>query len=292
MDMSSKERSTVLPSLGVGLGYRLPLSQAIHDRKDRLGWVEIHTDQFLPCTPAREEYLRDHLPDLPRALHGTELSIASMEPLDLEYVRAVATLADHIGSLWVSDHLCFTRSRTRHLGHLTPTVWASSNARRIAERVRQIQDILERPFLLENIAFDFVLPGEQAEAEFITQIVADAGCGLLLDVANIYANSVNHHFDPYQFILALPLEAVHEVHIAGGRWRDGFLADSHDASVDEGTWDLLEFLLDRCRVGNVLLERDDRFPADFEELGADLCRAAELLRRQSPWEEEQWTSPS
>jgi uncharacterized protein (UPF0276 family) len=288
--MRSQERSTVLPKLGTGLGYRLPLSDAISRHKHLLGWVEIHTDQFLPCSPAREEYLQDHLPDLPRALHGTELSIASMEPLDLDYIRAVARLAHQVCSRWVSDHLCFTRSKTRHLGHLTPTVWTSTNARRIAERVRQIQDIIELPFLLENIAFDFTLPGEQTEADFISQVVTDAKCGLLLDVTNVFANSVNHHFDPYQFILELPLEAVQEIHIAGGQWREGVLADSHDATVDQGTWDLLEFVLDRCPVGNVLLERDDNFPTDFQELGADLSRATEILRRRTGSRDAQWTS--
>jgi uncharacterized protein (UPF0276 family) len=268
------------------------LSDAITGHTDVVDWIEIHTDQFLPYTPARERYLRDHLPDVPLALHGTELSIASVEPLDLDYIGAVARLADHLESTWVSDHLCFTGSRTKYLGHLTPTVWASPNAGRIAERVRRVQDVLQRPFLLENIAFDFILPGEQAEAEFISQVVTDAGCGLLLDVANIYANSINHDFDPYRFIIDLPLHAVHEVHIAGGRWQEGFLADSHDATVDEGTWDLLEFVLSRCPVENVLLERDDSFPTDFDELGRDLSRAAALLRRRRGSGEGQWISPS
>jgi uncharacterized protein len=233
--------------------------------------------------------LRDHLPNLPRALHGTELSIASVDPLDSDYVRAVSSFAHHIESEWVSDHLCFTRSKTTHLGHLTPTVWTSSNASRIAERVRQVQDIIELPFLLENIAFDFTLPGEQAEAEFISQVVTDAECGLLLDVTNVFTNSINHHFDPYQFILDLPLGAVHEIHIAGGQWRDGVLADSHDATVDTGTWDLLQFTLERCDVANILLERDDDFPNDFEELEADLSRATEILSRRIRPREEQWT---
>jgi uncharacterized protein len=263
--------------LGMGLGFRLPLADAIRAHSEDIDWLELQTEQYLPFTAARARYLRDRVSGFPVALHGSDMSIASDTPVDVHQIEDVKNLADELDSAWVSDHICFTHEDEIYLGHLTPTPWTVANAKRIAEKARTIQDILERPFLLENIAYDFVLAKEIYEAEFITEIVASSGCGLLLDVANIYANSVNHDFDPYDFIDHLPLEHVGEIHIAGGRWDNGKLADSHDHPVPDSTWELLSYVCRLADAGNVLLERDDRFPDEFDEISADLQKARGIM---------------
>lgn len=263
--------------LGVGLGFRLPLADAIRDHSDDISWLELQTEQYLPFTRARAQYLREHLSGVPVALHGSDLSIASDVPVDVQYIMDIKKLAEELDSEWVSDHICFTHEDGIYLGHLTPTPWTAANAKRIAGKARVIQEMLERPFLLENIAYDFVLAAEIHETEFIAEIVSSSGCGLLLDVANIYANSVNHGFDPYDFIDRLPLGQVCEIHIAGGSWDQGKLVDSHDHPVSDGTWELLSYVCQRVGARNVLLERDDRFPDEFDEISIDLQKARDVV---------------
>jgi uncharacterized protein (UPF0276 family) len=260
----------VFPSLGVGLGYRPQLHDDIMRAPDRIGWLELIAENFLPLSPRRQDLLAEITRTFTCALHCTELSLGSGLPVDPRVLAQVAELAEIVDALWVSDHFCFTTAGGVHLGHLTPVQWTWTNARNMADNASTVIREVGRPFLLENIAYPFVIPGQLIEAEFITAVLEESGSYLLLDVANVFANATNFGFDPYQRIDAFPLSRLGQVHVAGGAWDGGFLADSHDAPVPDEVWRLLRHVASCTPIPSVLLERDAAFPDDFGEILGEL----------------------
>jgi uncharacterized protein len=269
--------AAALPSLGAGLGYRRPLRDAIFGHASEIDWLELITDQFLPLTSESLDELRVLSARFPCVPHGLELSVGSTGPLDEYYLSQFCAVAEAVRAPWLSDHLCFTEGDGIRLGHLTPLPWTAEIADMVAAKARRVQDQAGRPFLLENIAYGFTLGADMTEAEFIYRVLEKSGCFLLLDVNNLYTNAVNFDFDPYQFLAAIPLDRVIQMHIAGGRWKDGVLEDSHDAPVPDPVWDLVRYVADRVDLPAVLLERDGRFPGDFRELLSEIGRARMML---------------
>jgi uncharacterized protein (UPF0276 family) len=151
----------------------------------------------------------------------------------------------------------------------------------IAGKARQVQDTVGLPFLLENITYTFVLPGELSEAEFIEAVMEQSGCYLLLDVTNVYTNARNLGFDAMEFLTRIPLERVVQLHVAGGQWDGDVLLDSHDSPVPAEVWPLVGYVMDHAPVRGILVERDTNFPADFTELLRDVDRAADQIRSVS-----------
>lgn len=269
------------PSLGVGLGHRPQLHDLTVAHRDEVDWLEIITDRYLHAPAALEQLrgLRDEFTLVP---HGLEMSVGSDEPLDEEYLNAVRTVADAVDAPWVSDHLCFTRDGGVDLGSLTPVHRTKERARQIAGKAQQVQDTLGRPFLLENIAYYLDLPGDCGEAEFFCEVLEHCSCGILLDLNNAAVNARNHGFAVEDFLDALPLSRVRQVHIAGcvpvGD-AEKLQIDSHDDRVSDEVFDLLALLLRKgAPVRGILLERDDGFPEDFQEIVHDLRRAREIQR--------------
>lgn len=266
-----------VPLLGAGLGYRGALHEDILAYQPDIDWLEIITEQFLPLTGERREeldLLSEHFTCVP---HGLELSVGSTGPLDEDYLRQVCAVADAVSAPWVSDHLCFTQGDGVRLGHLTPLPWTYEVADVVARKARDVQARVSRPFLLENITYGFIFDSELTEAQFICTVLERSGCSLLLDVNNLYTNSVNYHFDPYKFLDTIPLDQVLQMHIAGGHWEGDVLEDGHDAPVPEPVWDLAEYVISRASVRGVLLERDAAFPGDFRDLLGELDRARQML---------------
>jgi uncharacterized protein (UPF0276 family) len=200
--------------------------------------------------------------------HSLNLSLGSAEPLDPTYVENLSRLVVQFRPLWVSDHLAFTRAGGVDLGQLSPIRWDAESVRRIAGKVSAIQDELGIPFLIENIAYYFRMPGaEMAEGEFLHHVVERTGCGVLLDVNNVAVNAVNHDFDPDAYIREFPLDAVGEIHIAGHRNLGQTCIDSHGEPVADTVWDLLREVSGKVRCVNVILERDQNVPLLPELLG-------------------------
>jgi uncharacterized protein len=266
-----------MPLLGVGLGYRRQLHDAVLDHRSAIDWLELITEHFLPLTSeSRTELalLRTSFPCVP---HGLELSIGSSGPLDEQYLRQLCAIADAVDAPWLSDHLCFTEGDGVRLGQLTPLPWRHDIADKVADKARHVQEQAGRPFLLENITNGFRLGGDMTEAQFISRVLERSGCYLLLDVNNLYTNSVNFHFDPYRFLEEIPLDRVVQMHIAGGHWEDDVLEDGHDAPVPEPVWSLAEYVIGQADVHGVLLERDEEFPDDFGDLLTEIGRARRVL---------------
>lgn len=266
--------------LGAGLAYRGPIADEIIAHHERIDWIEIITDHYLD-NPRAEIELGELVALFPVAVHGLELSIGSDGPLDLAYLDGVARVADMVDARWVSDHLCFTSESGYQLGNLTPVHRTRRRAAAVAAKVRQVEDRLGRPFLLENITYQVDLPAELNEADFIAEVLAGCDAGLLLDLENVSINAANHGFDPYGFLDRLPLERVTEVHLAGDQpmGTTGLRIDAHNAPVAQECLELLAYVTARSNLRGVLVERDGDFPDDFTDLLADVDNARAVLQR-------------
>lgn len=261
-----------LPELGVGVALRSEIQSEIVASSAMIDWLELITEDFL-FNPQRRDAVCALSERFPLVPHGVELSIGSAEEPDPVYVDALAELVELVRAPWCSDHLCFTRAGGVALNTLVPLQRTREVAQAVARRAQRIQDRVGVPFLLENVSTYIDVGGDLTEAEFVTQVMDSCECGLLLDLTNVYNNSVNLGGDPSSFIDAIPLERVVQVHVAGGTWSGEFLQDNHSADVFGEVWELLADVLPRAPIKGVLIERDGRFPGDFPNVLADVERA-------------------
>jgi len=267
------------PYLGVGLGYRVPLHDDILANADRIDFLEFISDLYLYAPPERVDRLaalRELFPLIP---HGVGMSIGTAESLSPEYLHRLAALVQRVDAPWFSDHLSFTRVPDTDVEHLTPLWFTEESLAAVCRNLRQVNDAIgDRLFLLENITYYFPVPGnEMTEAEFVTRVLQDSDAGLLLDINNVYVNSVNLGFDPYEFLASIPLERTVQIHLAGGRYVKDVLVDTHSAPVHETVWEMLGYVLDRAPVKAILLEWDQDWP-EFGVLLDHLDRARAMLR--------------
>lgn len=253
-----------LPFLGAGLGWRRPLI-AMLDETNGVDFLEIQLDDFLD--PTYDSYLAHILQHTPVLPHGVELSIGSDQCLDPDYLADVARVVARCGSPWWSEHLCFTRTQD-YTTYTLNTLPATQEAlEQVASNAAQVRQAIPIPLLLENAAY-YVRPNqaEMSDAEFLVRTVEAADCGILLDVANLYGNACNLGLDPYAFIDQLPGERVVQVHLAGGRMHRDLLLDTHDTAIWPETWKLLQYVLQKCDVRAISLERDGEFEHPLELL--------------------------
>jgi len=167
-------------------------------------------------------------------LHGVSLSIGSTDPLSSTYLRQLKTLVDRIDPAMVSDHLCWTGSNAHNVHDLLPLPYTEEAVHHVADRVQQVQDVLGRQILMENVSsYISFQQSTMTEWEFVTAIAERADCGVLLDVNNVYVNAHNHGFDPQAFIAGVPAARVAQVHLAGHTDRGAYLFDTHDGPVIE-----------------------------------------------------------
>lgn len=266
-----------LPALGVGIGYRPEIHHYIMESRDLIDWLEVITEHYIQTAPEQAAKVRELRALFPVIPHGIEMSIGSEGDVNAEYLEAVSDLVRTVQAPWFSDHLCFTRAGGVALGQLTPLMRTKEAAASIGRKARLVQERAGVPFLLENITYYVNVNSELSECEFITEVLEEADCGLLLDLTNAFINSVNHRFDPFEFLAELPLERVVQVHIAGGESLGNAMVDSHGHPVHSQVWDLLEVVLQQAPLKAILLERDQNFSVGFSELAEDLDRARSML---------------
>jgi uncharacterized protein (UPF0276 family) len=275
-----------LPGLGGGVGLRNEHFEDIILKRPACNWFEIIVENFIGFGGYVQESfraIRDLYTIIP---HGVCLSIGSTDPLDRVFIGRLKEFLDEINAPWMSDHLCFTMVDHINLNELIPIPFSEESLRNVTERVRIVQDLLERPMLVENVTrYLTVSDREMSEAEFISRLLHDADCGLLLDITNVQLNSKFHGSDPKAFIDELPLERVGQVHLAG--WEeaeDRQILDSHDAPVPEEVWDLLRYALPRIGPTSVLVEWDNNLPS-IERLLHEAEKADELIAELFPYAE-------
>ena len=262
--------------LGVGVGLRVPHYPEIFASEPRIDFFEIISENFMVESGPALTNLHRVLERFPVVQHGVSLSIASAEPLDFDYLARLKKLTRLTGTPWVSDHLCWTRGNGHNYHDLLPIPYTLDNARFVAEKARIVQDYLELPFALENLS-SYVAFHQSAMTEwaFYTEVVTEADVHMMLDVNNIFVSSINHRFDPNDYLAALPFERVIQVHVAGHTTlENGLLLDTHDHPVREEVWDLYRRLLHQTGGVSTVLEWDDHF-LSFAETEAQALRARE-----------------
>ena len=268
-----------LPCLGFGVGLRACHYSYVLEHRPRVDWFEVITENFLDNGGFPRHVLDRVAESYPVVAHGVSLSIGSTDPLDLDYLRRVRRLADEIGAVWVSDHLCWTGVLGLNTHDLLPMPFTDESLRHVIDRIRIAQEVLERPLVLENPSSYVEFTGSMlTEWEFLSQMALGSGCGLLLDVNNVYVSAVNHGFDPYEYLRALPADRIVQIHLAGHRDRGTHVIDTHDRPVSDAVWDLYRFAIARTGGVSTLLEWDDHIPP-FPELLSELDKARAYATR-------------
>jgi uncharacterized protein (UPF0276 family) len=247
----------------------------IADHRDQLDLLEVIPDRFFGQS---NDPIFDISSPPSIVFHSLNLSLGSDQELDSAYVDDICELARRLKPLWASDHLAVSQIGDADLGHLSPVRWSTAAVARIAGKVAYLRERLRIPFLVENIAYYFEIPGADiGEAQLLCALVEASGCELLLDLNNVAVNAANHGFDPYAYLRSFPLHAVREIHVAGHRRYGAIYLDSHDRPVSDLVWDMLRFVSGRISTVNVILERDDDVPAIAELMG-ELTTARTCVR--------------
>ncbi len=267
----------------MGLGFREPFRADLFLNRGRVDFLEITADHYFDASAEKErelDLLAAHFPLIP---HGLNLSLGSAEGLDPDYLDRLAGLVGRLRPPWWSEHIAFTRAGGVEIGHLAPLPFSREALDVLTRNITEAQAHIETPLILENITYTVAMPGaEMDEAAFLSELVERTGCGLLLDVTNLYANAVNHGFDALDWIDRLPLDRVVQLHFVGGHWHDGQWVDSHSRPTPPEVWDLMEAVVARAPVKGIILERDEDLPA-FEELLTELDRARKIGRHHGRW---------
>ena len=263
------------PTLGCGVGLRTEHYDHITATWPRVDWFEAISENFMDSGGRPLHVLEQVRRRYPVALHGVSLSIGSTDPLDRGYLARLKALADRIEPAIVSDHLCWTGVEGENLHDLLPLPFTEEAIRHIAGRIEQVQEFLGRRILLENVStYVTARHSTMPEWEFVTEIATLSGCGILLDLNNIYVNAFNHQFDPNTYLAHIPGELVGQFHLAGHTDMGTYLFDTHSRPVIEPVWALYRMALQRWGQVTTLIEWDDDIPP-FPRLAeeADKARA-------------------
>ena len=259
---------------GFGLGLRPQHYDALLRGDDAaIDWLEIVSENYL-VEGGRPLAMLDRIAERwPLAMHGVALNIGGSDPLDADYLRALSKLAKRVRPALISDHLCWTRHDGVQLHDLLPLPQDEDTLRHVAARVRRVQDALGSQLVLENVSSYLRFASDTlGEAAFLSALVSDTGCGLLLDVNNVYVNAHNHGIDASDYLDALPAHAIKQIHLAGhgtDALGSGLLIDTHDAPVCAEVWALYAHACRRFGAVPAMIERDDHIPP-LAELLAEL----------------------
>jgi uncharacterized protein (UPF0276 family) len=273
----SSRRRLGLPDLGIGVGLRAQHYREICDGQPQVGFFEIISDNYCETAGRPLEFLERIAARFPVVMHGVSLSIGSTAPLDRTYLDNVVRLRDRIGARWVSDHLCWTGLAGRNTHDLLPMPYTAQSLAHVADRVRMVQDALGAPLILENPStYVGFAASTIPEWEFLAELCRLTGCGLLVDLNNIYVSARNHGFAAKDYLSGVPWDHVVQFHVAGHSNMGTHIIDTHDGPVIDPVWALLAEAWPRCGGASVLLEWDDAIP-DYATVEAEALRAKQWL---------------
>ncbi|RMH21805.1 MAG: DUF692 domain-containing protein [Acidobacteria bacterium] len=266
-----------LPRLGLGLGLRNVHFDHILATWPEVDWFEAISENFMDSGGRPRDVIRRVAERYPVVLHGVSLSIGSTDPLDFDYLRKLKALAAEVQAAWVSDHLCWTGVLGLNSHDLLPLPLNEETLRHVAGRVRQVQDVLERPLILENPSTYLTFNHSTlAEPDFLRQLACDTGCGLLLDVNNVYVTCFNAALDPVAYVESFPCERVVQMHLAGHQHCGTHIIDTHDRPVLPEVWELYRLAWKRTGGASTLLEWDGNIPS-FEVCHRELLKAKRYM---------------
>ncbi len=266
-----------LPSLGLGLGLRNVHFDAILSGAPQDLWFEAISENFMDSGGRPRAVLRAIAERHPVVLHGVSLSIGSTDPLDTGYLATLKRLADEVRPAWISDHLCWTGVNGHNSHDLLPMPLNEESLAHVTARVIAVQERLERPLILENPS-SYVRFAQSTidEPEFLRALSDATGCGLLLDVNNVYVSCFNAGTDPHAYLDAFPCDRVVQMHLAGHQDLGTHVIDTHDRPVRAEVWALFRTAWARTGGAATLLEWDDRIP-DFAECLSELHKAKRYM---------------
>ena len=249
-----------------GIGLRAVHHDALLAERPAVGWLEAHSENYFADGGAQLEYLTKLRELYPLSLHGVGLSLGSADELNSDHLWRLKRLVTRFEPGLVSEHVCWGAVGGVHLNDLLPLPYSAEALRHLVNRVSQLQDVLGRQVLLENVSsYLQYTSSEMTEWEFLAALADESGCGLLLDVNNVYVSARNHGFDPREFITRIPAGLVGEIHLAGHSVnRYGareILIDTHSTHVCTAVWELYEFAVARCGPVPTLIEWDTEIPA-------------------------------
>lgn len=279
--------SAPLADQPVGVGLRFKHMDEMLAEKQDIGWLEVHPENYFGGGKPRNDL--DKARELyPISLHAVGLSLGSTENVSREHLKQIKILIDEIEPFAISDHASWSMSGNAHLNDLMPLPYTEESLRALCHNINISQDVLGRQMLVENpstyIAYN---NNDMSEAEFLNEAAKRTGCGLLLDVNNIYVQSHNHSFDPYHYISEINPQHVGEVHLAGHTERvyeehdTSLLIDTHSKPVRDEVWALYEHTIKKLGVTNTLIEWDDDIPK-LPVLIAEAHKARDIIRKSFP----------
>lgn len=265
------------PDLGFGLGLRTVHYDHILQQHPAVDWFEVISENFID-SQGRPRHILDQIAErYPIVMHGVSLSIGSTDPLDHAYLGKLKSLAAATKAAWISDHLCWTGVAGKNTHDLLPIPLTEHSLKHVCERIHIVQDVLERAFVFENPSTYVGFTGSTMnEWEFLARMSDETGCGLLLDVNNVYVSATNHDFDPDEYLRGIPHQRVVQIHLAGHTDCDTHLIDTHDHPVIDAVWDLYRQAIAYCGPVSTLLEWDANIPP-FDELHAEVLKAKAQL---------------
>ncbi|MFO0635430.1 MAG: DUF692 domain-containing protein [Nannocystaceae bacterium] len=249
---------------GVGLGLRAAFIEKVErgDADGRVAFLEIAPENYMHRGGKAPQRLARIAERIPLLSHGLMMSLGSTDPLDRDYFANLREFLARIDAPWHSDHLCWSGLDGALLHDLLPVPFTTASATRIASRVREAQDRLGVTMAVENVSWYLQLGQPQKdEPDFVTEVLERADCRLMLDVNNVFVNSVNHGFDPYAWLAKVPLDRVIQLHVAGhDRWEEDLIVDTHGNDVRDEVYDMLGWVIERTGPKPVVLERDSDIP--------------------------------
>jgi uncharacterized protein (UPF0276 family) len=272
---------------GFGLGLRPQHFPDILNAASReaigVDWFEIISENFAGVGGMPFRNLLKMRERFPVAMHGVSLSIGGTDPLDETYLADLKALADTIEPAVVSDHLCWTGAHGINLHDLLPLPLTDETLDHVAARIGQVQDTVGREIAIENASTYVTFQADaMREWDFLAELCRRAGCGLLLDVNNVFVSAFNHGFDAADYLSGIPAKCVRQIHLAGHENNGDHIVDTHDAPVIDAVWRLYADTIRRLGPVPTMIERDANIPP-FAELAAELAEARQVAR-QAGWD--------
>jgi uncharacterized protein len=264
---------------GIGIGLRIPHYRHILEQKPVVDWFEVISENYMVDGGRPLQVLDQILEQYRVVQHGVSMYFGSAEPLNREHLKRLKALVRRTKTPWLTDHLCWGSVDGRYTHDLLPMPYTFEAARATAQKIREARDFLETPIAVENVSsYAEYHVSEMTEWEFLSEVVEDADCGILLDVNNIYVSSQNHDFDPASYVNAVPAERVMQIHIAGHSKFEKYILDTHDHPVIDPVWALYAQAIRRCGPTPTLLEWDDNIPS-FDEVHTEALKANRYLQQ-------------
>ena len=268
-----------LPRLGVGLGYRDAFRTDVFRNANQIDFLEIIADHFFDPKPESNELLKLLASRFPLIPHGLGLSLGSADGLDRGYLNMLKRVVETVQPAWWSEHISFCRVGGIDIGHLTALPKTKATLRCLKENIRVATSEIGAPLILENITQSVEYENDTFdEASFLGEVLDENNCGLLLDVTNLYINSINYRFDAVQVLHRLPRDRIVQLHFVGFDREGDLLIDGHSHSTNLEIWQLLEEVIRYAPVCGAILERDEQFPP-FSDILTELANMREIMNR-------------